>query len=322
MKKCPTCQKTFDDNLRFCQTDGTPLIDAAEPADPYKTMVASKDELAAALGSSKSSAAPLQDEVLEIPPHQANGTPAFQGGPSSSSGGSEPEGQVMEIPPLVESSQSQEPDFGEPSLSPPPFGDINPPSSPFSDRPSEGGSSRYQETMPPIPSPFGDSGNAPQAPRERPAFGEADTVINQPPPAFEPYQPASSPLEKASSQSDWTPPPAPEANWQNQPVGQNTPFQTPPAGATAGQNKTLPIISLVFGILSLCCYVSPVTGIAALITGFMGLKNIKRDPSQFGGKPLAIVGMVLGSLFLVIGLAYWVFILFFGGLSMISNLPR
>jgi hypothetical protein len=47
MKKCPTCGKTFDDNLRFCQTDGTPLVDdapaaepvAEEPFDPYATIV-------------------------------------------------------------------------------------------------------------------------------------------------------------------------------------------------------------------------------------------------------------------------------------------
>ena len=29
MKKCPTCEKTFEDSYRFCQLDGTPLVDAA-----------------------------------------------------------------------------------------------------------------------------------------------------------------------------------------------------------------------------------------------------------------------------------------------------
>ncbi|MEQ1644352.1 MAG: hypothetical protein ABL959_12975, partial [Pyrinomonadaceae bacterium] len=48
MKKCPNCQATFDDNMRFCQTDGTPLVDDtpvvdAEPAfDPYATIVGTK----------------------------------------------------------------------------------------------------------------------------------------------------------------------------------------------------------------------------------------------------------------------------------------
>ena len=27
MKQCPVCEKTFDDSLRFCQVDGTPLVD-------------------------------------------------------------------------------------------------------------------------------------------------------------------------------------------------------------------------------------------------------------------------------------------------------
>ncbi len=41
MKKCPTCDKTFNDGMRFCQTDGTPLVEAADDAnkDPYKTTV-------------------------------------------------------------------------------------------------------------------------------------------------------------------------------------------------------------------------------------------------------------------------------------------
>lgn len=252
MKKCPTCQKTFDDNMRFCQTDGTPLVEAAEPSDPYKTMVASKDEIAAALGSSSPTAAPQQDEVLEIPSSSDQGRPGFKGGPAFPGAGDENEGQVMEIPPLVESTPANEPSVNEPSLSPPPFGDMSPPPSPFGNQGSESGGPGYQQTMPPIPSPFGEHDNLTESSSSRPEFAEAETMVNQPSPSFEPYQPASSPLEKASSAPEWTPPPAPEASWQNQPVGQNTPFQPPPAGAAAGQNKTLPIVSLVLGILSLC----------------------------------------------------------------------
>jgi hypothetical protein len=35
---------------------------------------------------------------------------------------------------------------------------------------------------------------------------------------------------------------------------------------------------------------------------------------------MAIIGMILGGLFFLIGLAYWVFLLFFGGLSMMMQL--
>jgi hypothetical protein len=45
MKKCPTCEKTFEDNLKFCQTDGTPLVALEEPEDPYKTTVANASDL-------------------------------------------------------------------------------------------------------------------------------------------------------------------------------------------------------------------------------------------------------------------------------------
>jgi hypothetical protein len=78
MKQCPVCEKTFDDSLRFCQVDGTPLVDKAEPVDPYKTMVASKEEIAAAMPKAPAEVkpevpepavpAPLENEVLEIPP--------------------------------------------------------------------------------------------------------------------------------------------------------------------------------------------------------------------------------------------------------------
>ncbi len=47
MKKCPNCEKTFDDNLKFCQTDGTPLVafEEEKPEDPYKTTVANASDL-------------------------------------------------------------------------------------------------------------------------------------------------------------------------------------------------------------------------------------------------------------------------------------
>lgn len=155
--------------------------------------------------------------------------------------------------------------------------------------------------------------NEPVFPATPPPFAE--------PPAAEPFvSPFVNPPieEKAMAQTDWTPPAAPEGSWQNQEMGQNA----PPPAAGSGQNKTLPIVSLVFGILSLCCYVSPLTGIVALITGFMGMKNVNNDPSQYGGKTLAIVGMILGGLFGILGFAYWIFMLFFGGLGLMMDMMR
>jgi len=48
MKKCPNCQKTYDDSLKFCQVDGTPLVAVAEDTpeeNPYKTVVGNASDL-------------------------------------------------------------------------------------------------------------------------------------------------------------------------------------------------------------------------------------------------------------------------------------
>ncbi len=65
MKKCPNCQKTYDDNMKFCQSDGTPLVVVAEdrpPEDPYKTMVASNIEPPA---ETPAESAPVEEKVEE-----------------------------------------------------------------------------------------------------------------------------------------------------------------------------------------------------------------------------------------------------------------
>src|SRR5688500_14409406 len=81
MKKCPVCEKEFDDTLRFCQVDGTPLVEKNEPQespDPYKTMVASKADIAAAIPKENPAEppipSPLEDQLLEIPANDPNKT--------------------------------------------------------------------------------------------------------------------------------------------------------------------------------------------------------------------------------------------------------
>ena len=79
-------------------------------------------------------------------------------------------------------------------------------------------------------------------------------------------------------------------------------------------------MSLVFGIVSLCCYISPLTGIVALVTGYMGMKNANNDPQNYGGKGLAIAGMITGGVFLLLGLIYWIYIIFVVGLAAMGSL--
>ena len=102
------------------------------------------------------------------------------------------------------------------------------------------------------------------------------------------------------------------SSWQNQTNLQNQGFVNPPV--VYGQDQTLPIVSLVFGILSIplgfCCYAGIPLGIVALITGYIGLNNEKNDPTRYGGRGLAIGGMITGGLVLVLSILLfilWVF---------------
>src|SRR5688572_14421763 len=70
MKKCPSCDREFDDAMRFCQTDGTALVDAAPEVDPYKTMVARPEDIAAMIppiSASVERGPEPPEEVLDIP---------------------------------------------------------------------------------------------------------------------------------------------------------------------------------------------------------------------------------------------------------------
>ena len=261
--------------MRFCQADGTPLVEDA-PVDPYKTMVARPEDIAAAKSSSQS------DDVLDLPSADDPAGTMFASEEEIRREMAAHDDQVIDIPPLTE---PEAPSFSEPT----------PPPSPFS-TPDLGG-----QTVPPIPSPFDEPKPSTYEPPPAPSFAEPEPYREEP--SFNPFdQPAP------MAQSEWSPPPVPDAGWQNQQIGQNTPFQPPAAGGPS-VNQTLPIISLVLGIVSLCCYISPLTGLGALITGYLGIKNANNDPQHFGGKPLAIAGMVLGGIMFLIGAAYYIFVI-------------
>lgn len=87
------------------------------------------------------------------------------------------------------------------------------------------------------------------------------------------------------------------------------PFATP--AVFRKPDQTLPIISLilgVFGLVLICCYAGFPLGAAALITGYLGMKNANNDPMQYGGRGLAVAGMVLGAIGLLISLG-WIIII-------------
>ena len=78
------------------------------------------------------------------------------------------------------------------------------------------------------------------------------------------------------------------------------------------QNQTLPVVALVLGICSLlfmCCYGGIPFGGAALVLGFLGIKNANENPMQYGGRGLAIGGIVTGVISFLISIIFFIAII-------------
>jgi hypothetical protein len=90
----------------------------------------------------------------------------------------------------------------------------------------------------------------------------------------------------------------------SQPSNQQNQMYQPPFASpqnfpsTAGKDQTLAIVAIISGalsvILSWCCYMGIFIGPIALITGFLAMNNVNKNPDQYDGKGLAIAGMVAG----------------------------
>ena len=116
----------------------------------------------------------------------------------------------------------------------------------------------------------------------------------QNPPAAD--EPATILMDKSrvTNPTGWQPGGGPVQPWQQQaPIfGQPMGY-----GFPRGADQTLATISLVLGIISLvavCCYGGLWLGIPAAGIGFVALRNINSNPSQYGGRGLAIGGIVMG----------------------------
>ncbi len=125
------------------------------------------------------------------------------------------------------------------------------------------------------------------SPSEQPTINLQTGGVSSQPPA--PYSPP------APMQQSWQPP--------SQPM--QTGWQPPPPPAYANKPKQgLAITSLILGIVSmtigLCCYLGVLTSPTAIVLGIVSLTQIKNDPTANGGKPFAIVGIVLGALYFLV----------------------
>jgi hypothetical protein len=70
-------------------------------------------------------------------------------------------------------------------------------------------------------------------------------------------------------------------------------------GSADGQSKGLAVTSLVSGILSLLGCVG-LGSLVAIITGVMAMSRAKNEPHVYGGKGMAVAGVVMGSVSLLI----------------------
>lgn len=125
---------------------------------------------------------------------------------------------------------------------------------------------------------------------------------------------------RVTNPSNW-PSSSPPAQWQGQgaPVQQ---AQFAPFAMVQSPSQTLAIVSLCLGIGSItvgwCCYIGVLLSPAALITGFIALSQIKKDPSRFTGRGLAIGGMVTGTVYfvaLILIVVLWGAAIFLGNLN-------
>lgn len=113
-----------------------------------------------------------------------------------------------------------------------------------------------------------------------------------------------------------SPPNAPMEQWQSPNA------RMPPFGnylMPVSPNQTLAGVSLGLGVSSLvigwCCSSGMLLAPGALITGFLALSQIKKDPVKYGGRGFAIGGIVTASIFLCL----YVLILIIYGLALIGG---
>ena len=141
-----------------------------------------------------------------------------------------------------------------------------------------------------------------------------------PPTLVQPMPPSVSPTEQPTLDMPgrYNPPPAeyiPPSPIQS---GWTAP---PPPAYPINPQQTLAVTSLILGIasvtLGLCCYFGILTAPIALVLGIVALVQIKNDPKKYGGKGMAIGGIVTSALYFGILL---LMILFYGLGFILSNI--
>lgn len=136
------------------------------------------------------------------------------------------------------------------------------------------------------PNPYGQPGGS--DPYQQPQTNYSQPYGSQPQPyGADPY----------SAQQPYGSQPA------QQPYGQAPmqPGYAQPVAVAQPQTNNKALISLILGICSYVLGLNIVAGIPAVILGHMAIREIDRSGGTQGGRPLALVGLILG--YLMIGAA-------------------
>jgi hypothetical protein len=161
------------------------------------------------------------------------------------------------------------------------------------------------------------------------SFDPQATIMASPPKVSTPSGPFDQPTP-----SDWSSPE--QSGWQQQqqqqqqskpndwgspggyqpispPMG-GTGFQPPPPPpfpGAANKQQGLSIASMVCGILSIVCCLGVFTGVPAIVLGIMGMNKEKADPAHYGGRGMALAGVITGGIGSLFG-AIWLILQIIG----------
>jgi len=237
MKKCPNCQREFPDTMRFCQTDGTPLVEVVEEVqaeDPLKTQVVRQEELAEMIPSddpfktmvaSRVDEKDDEDNVLQLPQNFDPLATMVVSPAAADPAGLE---DLVADPPAFDSIKEEiRPDTPAPSFADPAPPISEPPPPTFAEPPlSEPPAPSFGE--PPVPAHSFSEPSPPPADDDMPA-----TVLQTP---FQSFS------EPPAPESPFTAPPP-----VNQPPAPESPFAAPPPVFDAPPPAPAPDTSMGFG---------------------------------------------------------------------------
>ena len=78
----------------------------------------------------------------------------------------------------------------------------------------------------------------------------------------------------------------------------------PPPAYPVATEKNLALLSMILGIVSVTigcwCYFGVLTSPVAIVLGLYALSLIKKEPNKYGGRGMAIAGIVTGALYFVL----------------------